>query len=80
MAWLAATFKYIFLGAEIVLVLWSLIRYKVGIGRSVLIFVIPVASFVICASFGVFVVDRFLFPEHHKIDFGLTLLPKGRVY
>jgi hypothetical protein len=55
------------------LVLLSLIRYKAGIKRSVLIFAIPLAAFVICAFFGVFVVDRFLFPEQHKIEFGLTL-------
>jgi hypothetical protein len=76
MAWPAVTFKYIFLGAEIfllVLVLRSLIRYKVGIKRGGLILVIPVASFVISASLGVFVVDRFVFPEQHKKEFGLTL-------
>ncbi len=75
-AWPTTAFKHIFLGAEILvlaLVLLSLIRYKVGIKRSVLIFVIPLASFVVCASFGVFVVDRFLFPEQHRIEFGLTV-------
>jgi hypothetical protein len=80
-AWPVASFKHIFLGAEILLlalVLLSLIRYKVGIRRSVLIFVIPLASFVICASFGVFVVDRYLFPEQHKIEFGSTLLIRLR--
>jgi hypothetical protein len=74
--WPTTAFKHVFLAAEIlllVLVLLSLIRYKAGIRRLVLIFVIPLASFVICASFGVFVVDRFLFPEQHKIEFGLTL-------
>jgi len=76
MAWPAATFKYIFLGVEIallILVAWSLIRHKIGPLRSLLIFIIPVLSFVICASLGVFVVDRFLFPEQHKKEFGLTL-------
>ena len=74
--WPTTAFKQIFLAAEIlvlVLVLLSLIRYKAGIRRSALIFVIPLVSFVICASFGVFVVDRFLFPKQHKIEFGLTL-------
>jgi hypothetical protein len=74
--WPTTAFKHIFFAAEILLlalVLLSLIRYKAGIKRSVLIFAIPLASFVICASFGVFVVDRFLFPEQHKIEFGLTL-------
>ena len=75
-AWPVNAFKHIFLAAEVfllALVLLSLIRHKAGIRRSVLIFVIPLASFVVCASFGVFVVDRFLFPEQHKIEFGLTL-------
>lgn len=74
--WPATAFKHIFLGAEILilaLVLLSLIRYKAGIKRSVLILAIPLASFVVCAAFGVFVVDRFLFPEQHKIEFGFTL-------
>jgi hypothetical protein len=73
--WPVSAFKHIFLAAEIfllALVLLSLIRYKAGIKRSVLIFVIPLASFVICASFGVFVVDRFLFPVQHRIEFGLN--------
>jgi len=78
--WPMTAFKHIFLGAEILLlalVLFSLIRYRVGVKRSILIFVIPLASFIICASFGVFVVDRFLFPEQHKAEFGMILLTCG---
>jgi len=81
MGWPMATFKYIFLGAEILLlalILLSLIRYKAGFKRSGLILVIPVASFVIGGSFGVFVVDRFLFPAQHRIEFGLSLLTRAR--
>jgi hypothetical protein len=75
MAWPAASFKHIFLAAEIlllVLILLSLFKYKFSTGYSILVFVVPLSAFVVCASFGVFVVDRFLFPQQHKIEFGLV--------
>jgi glucan phosphoethanolaminetransferase (alkaline phosphatase superfamily) len=75
MAWPAASFKHIFLAAEVlllVLIFLSLFKYKFGIGCSILIFVVPLSAFVVCASFGVFVVDRFVFPQQHKIEFGLV--------
>jgi len=77
LAWPPASFKYIFLTAEVlllVLVLLSLIEYKIGIGRSILVFVIPLLAFVVCASFGVFVVDRYVFPQQHRLEFGLVTL------
>jgi len=81
-AWPATSFKHIFLGAELVLlalILLSLIRHRAGIRRSVLILVIPLASFVVGASFGVFVVDRYLFPEQHRIEFGVNQGPASVV-
>jgi len=75
LAWPAASFKYIFLSAELLLlalILLSLFKFKFGIGRSILIFVVPAAAFVVCASFGVFVVDRFVFPHQHQLEFGLV--------
>jgi len=75
LAWPAASFKYIFLSAEVLLlalILLSLFKYKFGVGRSILVFVIPLAAFVVCASFGVFVVDRFVFPQQHRLEFGFV--------
>jgi len=72
--WNIHAFKYIFLSAEIfllALVLLSLVRYKVGIKRSLLVFSIPLVSFVGTAAFGVFVVERFVFPVQYKLQFGL---------
>jgi hypothetical protein len=74
MAWPTASFKYIFLTAEVlflVLILLSLFKYNFGIGRSILVFAVPLSAFVVCASLGVFVVDRFVFPQQHNIEFGV---------
>jgi hypothetical protein len=73
MRWDAHTFKYIFLSAEIILlclVVLSFARYRIGFKRSVLILLIPVICFVIGALFGVFVIERFVFPAQFKMQFG----------
>jgi len=73
--WPMGSFKCIFFCWELLvllLVVWSLVRYKAGIRGALLILLIPIASFVAAASFGVFVVDRFLFPEQHRIEFGMA--------
>ena len=75
LAWPPRTFKYIFMSCEIAilaLIVLSMIRYRTGIKRSILAFVIVVAGFVTSAAFGVFVVDRYLFPEQHKKEFGMV--------
>ena len=71
--WNMSAFKYIFLSIEVVLlllVLISLIRYRVGFKQAILVFVIPLLSFVICALIGFFVVERYIFPAQFKIQFG----------
>jgi hypothetical protein len=73
MAWPQATFKYIFLSCELLLlalILLSLVKYRPGIWRSVLIFAVPPACFIAAASLG-FLLDRYAFPEQHKKEFGL---------
>ena len=65
LAWPPQTFKYIFMSWEIVLlalIVFTLIQHRTGIRRSILIFVVVVASFVATAATGVFVVDRYVFP------------------
>jgi uncharacterized membrane protein YkgB len=71
--WNMSAFKYIFLSIEVVLlllVLISLIRYRVGFKQAILVFVIPLLSFVISALIGFFVVERYIFPAQFKIQFG----------
>ena len=71
--WNPYSFKYIFLSVELVLLLLvvaSLIRYKVGVKTVAAIFVIPLLSFVAGAAFGVLVVERYLFPVQYGIQFG----------
>jgi hypothetical protein len=71
--WNIYAFKYIFLSAEILLlllVLISLIKYKIGAKQIILVFAIPIVSFVVGASIGFFVVERYVFPVQFKIQFG----------
>ena len=71
--WNIYAFKYIFLSIEVsllLLIIISLIRYKVGFRQAILVFVIPLLSFVVGASLGVFVVERYIFPVQFKIQFG----------
>ena len=71
--WNIYAFKDIFLSAEILLlllVLVSLIKYKIGVKQIILVFAIPILSFVVGASIGFFVVERYVFPVQFKIQFG----------
>jgi len=71
--WNIYSFKYIFLSAEVILlllILFSLIKYKVSIKQSVFVFIIPIVCFIIGALIGIFVVERFVFPGQFKIQFG----------
>jgi len=71
--WNMYAFRDIFLSAEAVLlllVLISLIRYKVGVKHAILVFAIPLLSFVAGACFGFLVVERYVFPAQFKIQFG----------
>ena len=71
--WNIYAFKYIFLSAEILLLLFvlvSLIKYKIGVKQIILVFAIPILSFVLGASIGFFIVERYVFPVQFKIQFG----------
>jgi hypothetical protein len=71
--WNMYAFKYIFLSAEIILLLLviiSLFKYKIGIKQVILVIVIPVISTVAGAAIGFLVVERFIFPIQFKIQFG----------
>jgi len=71
--WNLYSFKHIFLTVEIILLLliiFSLFKYKAGFKQSLLVFVIPVISFFAGAALGVFIVERFVFPAQYKIQFG----------
>ena len=71
--WNIYAFKYIFLSGEILvllLVLISMIKYKIGVKQIILAFAIPILSFVVGAALGVFVVERYVFPVQFKIQFG----------
>jgi hypothetical protein len=71
--WNMYAFKYIFLAAEVLLlllVLISLIKFKMSVKQTILVFVIPLLSFVVGALIGFFVVERYVFPVQFKIQFG----------
>jgi hypothetical protein len=72
MGWNTYSFEYFFLSAEVVLLLLvvaSLFRHKVGLKQSILVFVIPLISFIVCALIGVFVVERYVFPSSFNVQF-----------
>jgi uncharacterized membrane protein YkgB len=71
--WNISSFKYIFVSVEVILlllVLLSLFRYKVGFRQSVFVIVIPLVSFIVGASLGVFVIERYVFPVQFRAQFG----------
>ncbi|MGA7721210.1 MAG: hypothetical protein WCA84_08525 [Ignavibacteriaceae bacterium] len=73
MGWNIHSFKYMFLSVEIILlllVIYSLYKYKINFIHALLVFFIPVVSFVVGASVGVFIVERYVFPAQFKIQFG----------
>jgi hypothetical protein len=71
--WNAHSFRSIFLVLEIsllVLVVISMRRNKLGAKSTVLVFAIAVVCLVVSALFGVLVVERLVFPEQYRIQFG----------
>lgn len=54
------------------LLTWVLIllRLRYGLVKNILLCAVPVLFFVALAAFGVFVVERHLFPEQFRIQFG----------
>lgn len=70
--WDMNSFKYIFLSIEIILlslILYFLFKYRIIWKMKILCLLIPVISFIVMAAFGVFVVERFVFPEQFNIQF-----------
>lgn len=73
MGWEIHTFKYIFLSIEILLLLLvavSFFRNRIKFKQAVLIVLIPIICFCVLSGFGLFVIERFVFPEQFKIQFG----------
>jgi hypothetical protein len=73
MGWGTHTFKYIFLSIEILLLLLvavSFFRNRIKFKQAALIVLIPVVCFCVLSGFGLFVIERFIFSEQFKIQFG----------
>jgi hypothetical protein len=73
MGWNIHSFKYMFLSVEIILLLlvvYSLYKYKIRFQHALLVFFLPVLSFAVGASIGVFIVERYVFPVQFKMQFG----------
>ena len=71
--WDERSFRSIFLIMEIsllVMVVISMRRHQLGAKSMVLVFAIAMACLVASASFGILVVERFVFPEQFHIQFG----------
>jgi hypothetical protein len=71
--WNPYAFRNIFLALEVLLlglVIISFFKRKLGVKQSVVIVVIALVCFVASAALGVFIVERFVFPEQFKIQFG----------
>ena len=77
MGWEAHTFQYIFMSAEMLilaLIALSFFRYRIRFKQAALIVLIPIICFFIFGgAFGIFVVERFVFPEQFRIQFGWLL-------
>ncbi len=70
--WNDHAFIYIFLSFEIVLyllIIISLFRYKIKWIMKILCIVIPVAAFIGMALFGIYVVEKNIFPQQFKQQF-----------
>ncbi len=70
--WPIASFKYMFLSIEVVIlafVLLSFFKYRIRPKYALLVILIPILSFFVGALFGVFVIERYVFPEQFRIQF-----------
>ena len=71
--WNPGAFRTIFLLLEIsllILVVVSMRRHKVGAKAALVIFGVAIGCLVASAVFGILVVERFVFPEQYRIQFG----------
>jgi hypothetical protein len=71
--WEPSAFRNIFLALEVLLlslVIISFFKHKLGVKRSVVVIVMALVCYIASAALGVFVVERFVFPEQFKITFG----------
>lgn len=71
--WNPYAFRNIFFALEVLLlslVIISFIKYKLGVRQSVMVVVIALVCYVASAALGVFIVERFVFPEQFNLQFG----------
>jgi len=71
--WNMYSFKHIFLSLEMLLlglIIISFFKHKSGVKQSVLIFAIALTCLVVSGAIGICIVERFVFPEQFKIQFG----------
>ena len=71
--WNSYSFEYIFCTAEtavLLLVVISMFRYRLALRQGVLVFFIPIVSFVVGVAIGVYGVERLVFPSQFKLQFG----------
>jgi hypothetical protein len=71
--WNPYAFRNIFFALEMLLlslVIISFFKHKLEVKQSVLVVAIALVSYVVSAALGVFIVERFVFPEQFKIQFG----------
>jgi hypothetical protein len=72
-AWNPYAFRNIFFALEMLLlslVIISFFKHKLEVKQSVLVVAIALVCYVASAALGVFIVERFVFPEQFKIQFG----------
>jgi hypothetical protein len=71
--WNPYAFRNIFFALEMLLlslVIISFFKHKLEVKQSVLVVTIALVCYVASAALGVFIVERFVFPEQFKIQFG----------
>lgn len=73
MNWDAHVFMYIFLSLEIILlslIVNSFKYFHASVKMKVLCFLIPLISFIVMALFGVFIIEKNIFPAQFHLQFG----------
>ena len=71
--WPEYSWLIIFLVIEITLLFlffYSLKVNKLTLKNKILVIIIPLVSFILMAILGVFIIERFIFPEQFKLQFG----------
>ncbi len=71
--WSLYSFKHIFMGLEallLILIFISFYKHRLGFKQAALTLLIALASLVVSAAVGICVVERLVFPQQFKIQFG----------